>query len=229
MYILGFHRHRSAIVVRQVSRGRDAFGNANPDKNPKWWPVLWSPRARAGFFDLGSSPFGRSPLPFDTQDEFDELFWDTDVKDVMFPDVCSINPAFECPQYNVNSIGYPPDVVDNQLCPMYKYLNFSPDRRRDIAEAQIHQLRLSQMQGAGIAADGSQLDMTMPAYTASSDVSVTCGIAIVKRCYTHHALLNGENQNRFPSIYPGGHLVQDKRNTGTTSSTRATRRSRYST
>ena len=53
-----------------------------------------------------------------------------------------------------------------------------------------------------------------------TDHNVNRGIAedtllvLFKRCYTHEGLLNEEGQQRFPSIYPGSHVIKNSRKYG---------------
>lgn len=191
---------------------RDHCGNLLPDKEPKWWPVLWDPRVQPGFFDGACSPMGRSPVPFDSERDFTDNFWNTNRPDVQFSNTFSINSLLH--EYGPNAFGYPKKLLNNPRCPLRKYLTFSPERRIDVSEAQVHQLRLGQMHGGGLAADGSEIDMSMPTYSCARNLSVTCGAAVVKRCYTHEGLLNEEDQHRFPSIYPGAHVIKNERKYG---------------
>ena len=191
---------------------RDHCGNLLPDKEPKWWPVLWDPRVPPGFFDGACSPMGRSPVPFDSERDFTDHFWTQTRLDVQFPNVFALNGMLH--KNGPNAFGYPTKLLTNPRCPLRKYLTFSPERRSDVSEAQVHQLRLGQMHGGGLAADGSELDMSMPTYSCARNLSVTCGAAVVKRCYTHEGLLNEEDQHRFPSIYPGAHVIKNERKYG---------------
>lgn len=198
--------------ARELEFGPQPRGNNYPDKEPKWWPVLWDPRVHPGFFDGACSPMGRSPVPFDSARDFADNFWTKTRCDVQFPHVFSLNGLLH--RHGPNAHGYPFKLLNNPRCPLGKYLSFSQERRSNVSEAQVHQLRLGQMSGGGLAADGSELDMTMPTYSCAQNLSVTCGSAIVKRCYTHEGLLNEEDQHRFPSIYPGAHVIKNDRKYG---------------
>ena len=190
----------------------DFCGNVIPDQQPKWWPVLWNPNVTRGFFDGPCSPLGRSPVPFESLEDFENNFWNDNRKDVQFRNIFSINHLFD--KYGPNSFGYLPSLKRNPRCPLTKYITFSTDRRVNVAEAQTHQLRLRQITTGGLASDGSRLDMSMPIYKCANNLSDSCGAAIVKRCYTHQDLLGDNDQHRFSSIYPGAHVIQNERKYG---------------
>lgn len=198
--------------IQFSSQSRDYSGGLLPEKEPRWWPVLWGIHVEPGFFDGACSPFGRSPVPFDSQNEFTANFMNTDIMDIQFQNKFSINSFFH--PHGPNTVGYDLDMQNHAKCPHKKYLNFSSERRAALGEAQTHQKRLSQMNGGGLGRDGSEVDMTMPRYLSANNMSVCIGAAMVKRCFTTQGLLNAEGQNRFPSINPGNHLITDDKKFG---------------
>lgn len=103
-----------------------------------FFPVLVNPMQDSYILERGTSPLGRSPLQFDSQQSFDDGFFNHAVNDCLNPECFTTNLMCDNMRFNPNILGYGPDMFKKDGGLFYPYCNFVPERATIMREVKTH-------------------------------------------------------------------------------------------
>lgn len=201
----------------RVLRLLDSLADSSPEEyaatqaftdTQAWWPVLWQPYVPASMFDTGVSPMGRSTGQWLDEESFSDFF-SHKVSDIFYRSEFSANKVCTNMRYNLNTLVPMSQIMHHSEYPLNKYLSYNPNWANAVTDAIKHHTR--RVEGPVPAgSSGTIKEIEMPMYPDDNEVSKIMTVALPRRCWTNHDLLNEQDQNkRNPSPYARLCIVED--------------------
>lgn len=152
-----------------------------------WMPLITAPFISSNYWGgTGQSPVGRFNGHYESEEEFNNRFFNTDEMDIRAMHCYTMNPVWSNMKVNLNTaFVIPPDLLENPLFFLYKYTHFNPLTAICVNQIKRNHNRTDyKNQSNESFNDTSHVSLNPDQHTLMKYISASRGTAFVKMCAT---------------------------------------------
>ena len=151
-----------------------------------WLPLIAPPYQSVGYWGgAGQSPVGRLNGHYQTENEFNRRFFDTNENDIKFKNCYTKNKVWTNMRVNINTVFVvPPTLANSPLFFLHKYTHFNPTTATGVNQIKNNLNRLAKSHLLDGSDDDGTTRIDVDQHTLMKQISLTRGVSFVKHCAT---------------------------------------------